>query len=143
MDQSLAGTPLAPALRFVREWALAFIVVLVVLCLFLWFRPAKQGLSNPTATALSQDSDQFGLSAQNYGYSYAVPSQRIQGAVGGPGASAASQAVLSSPAFGCGTRQPVGDDAWAWQSNVAVDPAIEGAIGSNDSRLSAVMAGAL
>jgi hypothetical protein len=125
---------------FARKWvgghymiALAIIVVLVLLVLWLLFKRNTEKF-NPTATMRMQQLDGLGEGldpgtdrSQSY-FAQETQNPNSMGSFSIDPAAAANQPgslgyqVLHSADFSCATRTPVGNDAWAWMTNVANSP---------------------
>ena len=87
------------------------LVLLIVLLFSCYFLGKKQGF-NPTATMRATRLDGLGQGREGAaGGPAAAPA-----AASGPAPGSPSYNVLHSDAFACGTRDPVGDDAWSWMA---------------------------
>ena len=133
---------LKPVHDFAAKWvgghatiALALIVVLMIVVLFLVFKKKESFM--PTSTLRFQQRDGLGESMEG-DRSQSVFAQTTQDAsAASSGMSSAS--VLGSAAFDCANRKSVTDDAWAWMSSVAGE-SMAGAPKS-DNDFSRVLAG--
>lgn len=113
------------------SWLLPVYILLVIYFVKTMFWPTKEAF-NPTQTILMTDSDQWGLSAQRERLAQGHPVGPQQGSLGWQ--------VLNSPDYNCSGRQPVTDDAWAWQMGVVSSP-VEGMKPNTDNDFSKIMAG--
>jgi len=108
-------------------WVLALLVILIILIVYLVFT-RKESMNTGGSVVRLQDSDQFGLSLNDRAKTpsgYAVSAGEAfdgpgQGKGQEPQPGTPSYVVLNSPEYGCNGRTNwEGDDAWAWQSQVA------------------------
>lgn len=97
---------------------------------------------NPGQTLRVQQREDTG--ASNYVQNQGVGIIASEIAMNQPKPGSAPYKILHDPSFNCAGRQQSGDNAWAWQTNVAMEKFVDGGLHNtpaNDNALSKAMSG--